>query len=430
MSQTARFFNIKQYSNIILFEKKAHDFKTKKKALFHSKIKKNKKLKSGILLKTAKNSSFSFPLMPNSTKPLFSDLNTQIFTGIKLLENSLSELKNKNDLKQNQNENKKSIENNDNKNKTFLTDSIRISSYRKKSDYNNYNNVNSQNNLLISTIKKSPNKSFFLNNNKNNINLSMNKNFSKIDNANILLFFQKEKNNNENNNNSIKVLNKKIRNKLFKDKKANSSDLFKKMIERKLKLIDPNKVDLNSYIEETKDYSLTKHTNLMKKENYKRSQENKINILEYYNDMQNNLEKKKKLLNIQFIEKMGDYIKFINSQKEIEKVKNSNLINIIIELKNEIKQLNKNISKKIQYKKNILKWIYFQIQLKEKKIKLPSYYRTILENNETKKSKIENKSKYTEEKSAIRKEHQRKHYSIEIRTSKKYFTRRKQKKTK
>ena len=90
MSQTARILNIKQYSNIILFEKRAHDFKFKKKELFHSKIKKNRKLKSAIFLKKNKNSTFSFPLVSNS---LFSDLTTQISTRIKLLENSLSELK-------------------------------------------------------------------------------------------------------------------------------------------------------------------------------------------------------------------------------------------------------------------------------------------------------------------------------------------------
>ena len=199
------------------------------------------------------------------------------------------------------------------------------------------------------------------------------------------------------------------------------------MIERKIKLINPNKIDFNSFIEETKNFNLNKYSNLMKKEKYKIYKENKINILEYYNDIYMNLERKKKLLNIHFIEKMGDYVKFINSQKEKEKVKNTNLINKIIEIKNEIKQLNKNIAKKIKYKKNILRWIYLQIQLKEKKIKLPSYYRTILESNEINKSNKSLENKNNEEKNVSKKD-QRKHYSIEIRTSKKYLTRKKQKK--
>ena len=408
MSQTARLLNIKQYSNIILFEKRAHDFKFKKKSLFQSKIKKNRKLKSAIFLKTNKNSSFSFPVVSNS---LFSDLTTKISTRIKLLENSLSELKNKPDLKQSQNENKKSIDNYGNKNKTFLTDSIKINEYMKKSAISDYNNIKQKKSL--STIKDSLNKTFL---SSNNSNLLINNDFSKINNANILLFFQKEKNNKVSNNN----LNNKKKN-------SSSSDKFKKMIECKIKSINPNKIDLNSYIEETRNFNLNKYSNLMKKENYKICKENIANILEYYKDKYINLERKKKLLNIHFIEKMGDYVKFINSQKEKEKAKNTNLINIIIEIKNEIKQLNKNIAKKIQYKKNILRWIYLQIQLKEKKIKLPSYYRTILESNEIKKSNnsIENKNN---EEINVSKKNQRKHYSIEIRTTKKHLTRKKQKK--
>ena len=65
------------------------------------------------------------------------------------------------------------------------------------------------------------------------------------------------------------------------------------MIERKIKLINPNKIDFNSFIEETKNFNLNKYSNLMKKEKYKIYKENKINILEYYNDIYMNLERKK-----------------------------------------------------------------------------------------------------------------------------------------
>ena len=63
---------------------------------------------------------------------------------------------------------------------------------------------------------------------------------------------------------------------------------------------------------------------------------------------------------------------------------------------------------------------------KRKKIKLPSYYRTILESNEINKSNKSLENKNNEEKNVSKKD-QRKHYSIEIRTSKKYLTRKKQK---
>ena len=419
MSLSARCLNKKNFSNIILFEKRANDFKSKKKELFNSKIQKNKKLS----IKSTKNLNFPFPILSNSTMTLFPDLKTQISFGIKLFENSLYEIKNKKDIKQNQNESKLTVDNN--KNKTFLTDSIKINLYRKKSAFNSSNNNNNiKNNSLINTLKNSPNKTFLSNRNTNS---PINKNFSNINNANILLFFQKEKNTNNDNNIKLdkKIFNKKLRNKLFKEKinnnnnnnnnqNINSSDIFKKIINCKMRLINPKNINLTNYIEETKQLKINKYTLLMKKENYKRAQENKINNIDYYNNIYKNLENKKKLFNIKFIEKLGDYVKYINSQKELEKVKNENLFNDIIKLKNEIKQLNKNIAKKISYKKNILKWIYFQIQLKEKKINLPSYYRTILENNDIK------KDKYEEENKNIKKE--RKHYSIEIRSSKKHFS--------
>jgi hypothetical protein len=139
------------------------------------------------------------------------------------------------------------------------------------------------------------------------------------------------------------------------------------------------------------------------------------------------MEKNKKLLNINFIEKLGDYIKYINSQRDLEKGKNIILINDIINYKNEIKQLNNKIAKKIMFKKNILRWIYFQIQLKEKKLVLPSYYRTILENIGKVKSKNIEKERYGEENKSVKKD-QRKYYSIEIRRSNRFLTKKKLKK--
>ena len=204
MSLSARCLNKKNFSNIILFEKRSHDFKSKKKEIFNSKIQKNQKLS----IKSTKNLNFPFPILSNSTMSLFPDLKTQISFGIKLFENSLYEIKNKKDIKQNQNESKLTVDNN--KNKTFLTDSIKINLYRKKSAFNSSNNNNIKNNSLINTLKNSPNKTFLSNRNTNS---PINKNFNNINNANILLFFQKEKNTNNDNNIKLdkKIFNKKLR---------------------------------------------------------------------------------------------------------------------------------------------------------------------------------------------------------------------------
>ena len=55
MSLSARLMNIKKYSNITLFEKRANYFESKKKALFNIKHKKTKKLKSAFSIKLKDN---------------------------------------------------------------------------------------------------------------------------------------------------------------------------------------------------------------------------------------------------------------------------------------------------------------------------------------------------------------------------------------
>ena len=417
MNQTARILNIKNYSNIILFEKRANDFESKKNELFQSKNKKIKKLKSAILQKSNKNESFSFAFLSNSTISFFSDLNTQLSSRIKQFENSLTDLKkNKIRIKHSQEEHKISS----NLNKIFLTDSIKMNSNRQTSSYNIYNNYNKkENNSLINTLKNSPNKTchpFHFNNN----------NFSKISNANILLYFQNEKKTINNNDDRInETLKKEKTNKLIKNTKSFVN--FKKIINNKIKLINLKRNNLNDYMESTKELQYYEYSSKMIKEHFKRFKENRINKIDYYNDLYNTMEKNKKLLNINFIEKLGDYIKYINSQRDLEKGKNIILINDIINYKNEIKQLNNKIAKKIMFKKNILRWIYFQIQLKEKKLVLPSYYRTILENIGKVKSKNIEKERYGEENKGVKKD-QRKYYSIEIRRSNRFLTKKKLKK--
>ena len=191
-----------------------------------------------------------------------------------------------------------------------------------------------------------------------------------------------------------------------------------------------NRNDVSSYINKTREKKLSEYTSKILKEKYNRLQENYQNKIEYYNEVSKSLEKDKKLLNIKFIDKLADYIKYINSQKELEKAKNIELVNDIIKYKNEIKQINSKIKKKVLYKKNILKWIYFQIQLKEKKLTLPSYYKTIIENNDTKIDKKENINLVVKPNDIkLSKKELRRFYSIDIRSSNKNTPKKKYKKS-
>jgi len=408
MSLSARFMNIKKYSNIILFEKRANYFESKKKALFHIKHKKTKRQKSAFSIKL-KDISFSCPFLSDSTISHFSDLNIQLSSGKRFVENCIIKNNNNSNNKKKSHDEQKSIKD---LNNLFLTESPTINSYKQRSsvhlDKTSNIKMNKINKSLINRFKKSYK---YINSNINgnkDKNYLLNNNFSSIDNANILLSFQNEKN-------------------IIENKDKNKAKVkIKNNIINKNKLINIKKINLVRYMEKTQEFKLYEYTSKINKESYKREKENKQNKLEYFNDMLKSLEKDKKLLNVRFIDKLGDYIKFINSQKERERAKNNDLINNIIKYKNEIKQINNKIRKKTINKKNILKWIYFLIQLKEKKLVLPSYYRTILESNKPTNIKNDNsliKENFDE---IIKVSKHRRFYSFDVRRSKKYFTKKKQ----
>ena len=75
-------------------------------------------------------------------------------------------------------------------------------------------------------------------------------------------------------------------------------------------------------------------------------------------------------------------IKELEIQKEIEKTLNINLEEEILKLKTEISIIETKILK-VEHEKNmIIRWIFFQISLKEKKLILPIYYKYIIEEKE------------------------------------------------
>ena len=90
----------------------------------------------------------------------------------------------------------------------------------------------------------------------------------------------------------------------------------------------------------------------------------------------------KKLFNEQFYNKFGDYVKRILIEREKEKEINNGLLKEILKLKGEIYQIETKIQKQEMDKNNIIRWLYFQISVKEKMINLPNYYKTLIEEND------------------------------------------------
>ena len=138
---------------------------------------------------------------------------------------------------------------------------------------------------------------------------------------------------------------------------------------------------INDFLEKTQDLKLNSYTSNIKKERIIRLEEGYYNQIEFYQDTINSLQSAKKLLDVNFVNKIADYTRFLMSKKEREIVKNSNLLQEIITYKKDIDRVNNKIKKIEMEKNNIIKWIYFQLQIKEKKLVLPSQYITVYYHN-------------------------------------------------
>ena len=355
MSLTDKFSNKKYYSNISLFEKREKEFKLKK--INDSKNKENKKYKYNWIKKLIKkNSNFSFPVLSISTSYIISDAKKQLNLRNKILKRSLINKK-RNNLKSREKNNK-------------------IISSKMYSTFLKDNNINKLYKKIIVKNNKGKNKSL-INNEQNftNFNYFLFNNFRSSPNSDILIHFQSEKNLYNNNADSELSFNKYSFNRI-------------KSAENNKKIIFKNESG-NKFINKTIKYKKIQYSSKIKKERERIIKENNLNEIESYNDILSSFDKAKHLLNFKFIDKMSNYIKFINSKIEGEKNKNEVLMKDIIAYKEKIKILNNKIKKKHNERNDILKWIYFQIQLKERKIFLPSYYRYIIEHNEIKNVKNE-----------------------------------------
>ena len=146
---------------------------------------------------------------------------------------------------------------------------------------------------------------------------------------------------------------------------------------RKINLCREKKNDFMAKIRSEKFDKLSLNS---KKELCVRIQEIYKNKLEYLDDRIESFETWKKLNHDFFENKIGDYLKFLMYKKEYEKNKVENLLEEIIKIKKESNKIYSKIAKIELEKNKILRWVYFQIQLKEKRSVLPKYYKLILEN--------------------------------------------------
>ena len=181
---------------------------------------------------------------------------------------------------------------------------------------------------------------------------------------------------------------------LNKDEDNNNEDIINShlikedLIDNKKKQIRLKKECILNYINKTRDILLMNYTIGIKKERAIRIKEKYRNKIEGIENLSNSIEKANTLFNNQFLIKFNDYIKELEIQKEIEKTLNTNLEEETLKLKNEISIIETKILK-VEHEKNmIIRWIFFQISLKEKKLILPIYYKYIIEETEENIKKI------------------------------------------
>ena len=156
----------------------------------------------------------------------------------------------------------------------------------------------------------------------------------------------------------------------------------KRKIDKKINQLNIKKSGLNDYIKKTKEVLLMNYTYNIKKERFIRLNENYENQKKTLDEIIKSLNISQKLFHEQFYNKFGDYIKQLSIKRENEKLINSNLLEKELKLKGEISQINSKIQKMTIDKNNIIRWIYFQISVKEKILNIPIHYQYIIEDQD------------------------------------------------
>ena len=222
-----------------------------------------------------------------------------------------------------------------------------------------------------------------------------------IDSRNSLLFAnipQKSINYSKNEVNYNQILNKNSDNKINEKKNKKTEKNKEKGVEldsiweklKNSKILSPKekdtRIDIRKFVKKYPYLDTKKKINLMRYDlKIKNDRYNKIK--KYNVDEINTLDKA-----INNLAKSSDYIQqnyqenylskniYLSRQEEKEKIINNNLLVDKISLIRQISKLENRINKLTEQKHNILKWIYLEIKIKEKRINLPLYYKDIIEN--------------------------------------------------
>ena len=221
-------------------------------------------------------------------------------------------------------------------------------------------------------------------NNNNNESKFKNKRFSKIFQTDIFLKTPEYNDRKKIGNDNIEfLLNLKEEVDKFKKSKMKTLNKVKELKDLKEKNLNKREFGTKKLIKKTKSYKFLQFLTKTKKERYKSIDEEYQTKIDSIQEKINSREEYLKLFNRKFIKKLGNYIKYLDDIRENEKRKNIRLFKEKIEYKQKIAQLEVEIEKMELKKNQIIKWVYLQMQVKEKKLVLPNYYKRIIESNKS-----------------------------------------------
>ena len=397
MSKTSRLFS--HYSNEYLFKKREKEFKLKQNGLtfhnlnqtfqnFYFRPKKQKR--------KYKDKNIDFSLLSHSTTCLLKEMSTE-----KSIRQNLYNKRFSVNYEMEKDKNRYSVKDkNFNKNRSVDNSDIIL----KNKDIN-VTDINKRiNNLKAFSINNGINKSLvnikMRINKNNNIKEKESLNYMKKSNSfvnnihkydnniRVLKYFQGKAKSNKNKNNLFMTS--------YKSKSLiiNNTDrekYYTNLIDLKTKNFKPKKDTINEYMDKIKIYNIFNNeikTNENINNNYI---ENSKNDLDYCDDLFRNLTKTKTLLNKKFSGAVEAYLRFIFMKTDEEKKKEYYLVKKILALREEVNKLNLVLKKKESEKNKILKWIYFQIKVREKILLIPSYYKELIENVKRREIQKENR---------------------------------------
>ena len=343
--------NLKKFSNVALFSRKEQEFEKSINSL-------NKSSKSYINKKSIKNSKLSIPS---------DDISTYALKTVSSFKNSFNSFSTKILLP-------KQLMNKTQTEKQFHP-YFTITSFRPEGNNSISNNILRRKNKNRNKKKHNEKRNIFLltQSNFKNVSNTMN-NDQRLNTISYNFYKKNEKFSLKEKEDDIKLL-KKI--KFIHDRDKDEEYLLKLKLEK----MYWERFNISVILNKLRDFKYFSYINEQKKEVNKNSLENSKNNVDFIKDKINSLNSMKQIYNNTISNKLGEYSKFISNYKDRERRASEILLNQINSLKKEVKNLQNKISKKEFQKVTILKWIYFLIKMKEKKLVLPAYYKKIIETN-------------------------------------------------